>query len=60
MEDYLYSLAPEIVNRKFIKRPFSESELLYLLYNLVKLATLLKEKGFSIGTINPENVVVSD
>ena len=36
-EDYLYSLEPEINNRRDIKRPFNEQELLYLFYSLVKL-----------------------
>jgi hypothetical protein len=40
-EDYLYSLSQEIKNRREIKRPFNEQELLYLFYNLVKAEALL-------------------
>jgi len=52
-EDYLYSLYPEIQNRREIKRPFNEQELLYLFYNLVKIEAVLEGKNRVIGDVKP-------
>ena len=59
-EDYLYSLLPEIHNRREIKRPFNEQELLYLFYNLVKVSAALEAKHRVIGDIKPENILVNE
>ena len=59
-EDYLYSLSPEIANRRSIKRPFNEQELLYLFYSMVRTATVLEAKGQGLADVNPEKIMVND
>lgn len=48
------------MNRREIKRPFNEQELLYLFYNLVKVSSLLDQRGRVVGDVKPENILVNE
>ena len=55
----MFSLAPEIKNRRGIKRPFREEQVWYLLYNLAKIGALAEKKSMKIGDIRPENILLN-
>lgn len=49
-----------IKNRRRFGRHFSESELWYLLYVLVKVANFYEERADCVGNIHPMNVMMSE
>jgi serine/threonine protein kinase len=59
-ENYPFVLDTEIRNRRRLNRPFLETEMWYLLYNLVRAGNKFEAMGKKVGDINPHNVLIND
>lgn len=52
-DDFMFSLADEITNRRLINRAFPEPALWQFLYRLVKVERTLKKFKLAIGNVKP-------
>lgn len=59
-ENFPYVLDSEIKNRKKLDRYFIETEMWYLLYNIIRAGNKFEKIGKKIGDVNPHNVVIND
>lgn len=59
-ENFPYVLDSEIKNRKKLNRYFIETEMWYLLYNIIRAANKFEKINKKIGDVNPHNVIIND
>lgn len=53
-------LKEEIANRRKNQQFFSEMEIWYLLYNLVKAGMIFEAKGIKLGDMHPNSVLLNE
>lgn len=58
-ENVDFALYSEIMNRKQLKKMYSEPELFKLLYNLVQGAKEFQKRNANIGDIRTKNILVT-
>lgn len=59
-EEYLFLLQSEIQNRAEINKPFLETEMWYLLYNIVRAGKEYEKHDRKIGDVQPANIVINE
>lgn len=59
-EYYKYTLKNEISYRHHSRQAFEETELWYLLYNLLEAAFLLETICRRIGDVHPSNILINE
>ena len=57
---YPYVFQVEIENRRKINRFFLETELWYLLYNLIRAGSKFEKYHSKIGDVHPSSIVIND
>ena len=59
-EHYPYVFQSEIDNRRKIHRSFLETELWYLLYNLVRAGAKFERSHSKVGDVHPRNILINN
>lgn len=59
-ENFPFVLDSEIANRNRLTRYFLETEMWYLLYNIIRAAQKFEKNKRKIGDINPLNILIND
>lgn len=59
-EHYPYVFQMEIENRKNINRYFLETELWYLLYNMIRAGSKFEKYHSKVGDIHPNSILINN
>jgi hypothetical protein len=57
---YEFVLKTEIANRQRLKKDFLETEVWYLLYNIVRAGSKFEHLKKKIGNIHPSNILINE
>lgn len=57
---YEFVLRTEILNRNRLKKDFLETEVWYLLYNIVRAGSKFEHLKKKIGNVHPQNILINE
>ena len=57
---YEFVLKTEIANRQRLKKDFLETEVWYLLYNIVRAGSKFEHLKKKIGNVHPMNILINE
>ena len=59
-DNFPFVLDSEILNRRKLTKYFLETEMWYLLYNMIRASQKFEKEKRKIGDISPHNVLIND
>lgn len=57
---YEFVLRTEVMNRNKLKKDFLETEVWYLLYNIVRAGSKFEHLKKKIGNVHPQNILINE